>query len=80
MNTELQPGQKVLISFDPKDHFNGNPAKKFNGTEAIIKTRKVLMYGIRHLHYGIYYELEGITSEYGIPYVFLEDHLIPLKN
>lgn len=79
MENELKIGQEVIISFDPKDHYTGNPARQFNGQTAIIKKKNHLKYGSRHSNYSILYELEGIESEFGIPYSFVADQLLPIK-
>ena len=76
--TRLRLGQKVQIAYDPNDYtVKTNPATKYNGTVTTISRIRVLRYAST---YSTYYELEGIESEWGIPYSFIGEQLFVIEE
>lgn len=73
-NPDLALGKKVLIHFNPKDISVAPGMIRFNNTEAEISK----IYKSRtHFgkQWGRQYELKGVESEFGIPYIFTGDML-----
>lgn len=76
-------GEEVRVWL-PKDDITVTPGMMaYNGQVSTIskrcrkKSRKNNYYNIPSI-YG--YELEGMVSEYGIPYTFLSDFLFPTSD
>ena len=67
-------GDLVMVSYSPNEHTN-NPATKLDGQRFTVKRKRRI--GVRGNEKWIY-ELDGAVSDMGIPYVFLEDELLPL--
>lgn len=74
---ELAKGMKVRVAFDPKYKIIDG-SRKYDGMDFIISRAKVVKYGKGNTTRGIYFELEGAETQAHVPYVFLEDNLVPL--
>ena len=70
--------QKVQVAFDSGDYTrHTNPAYAHNGKESTIsKIKYIKCRGSSKA----YYELKEITSEWGIPYGFTDEQLIPIEE
>ena len=66
----IKTGTFVIIKYDPNSHTPNEIAKRYDGSESVVT--RVKNYGAR----GTYYELEGIVSQMGIPYSFVESDLV----
>lgn len=66
----IKVGTFVIIRYDPHSHTPNEIAKRYDGSESVVT--RVKNYGAR----GTYYELEGIVSQMGVPYVFAESDLV----
>lgn len=73
----LSMGDKVKVYFPPSDKFN-NPAKKLQGQEFVVKSRKYMYKGKTNGH--CFYQLYGAESDMGVPYTFLEEELIRITD
>lgn len=62
-------GTLVEVVYDPLDKLPNIAAKKFDGTQHRITSRKE--YG----PYGIQFTLDGCESDMGVPYVFTMNDL-----
>ena len=67
----IRIGDAVMVSYPLSDVTN-NPARKLNGQEFIVKSKRCIdsRGGDRML-----YELYGAVSNMGVPYSFLTDEL-----
>ena len=65
----LRKGTMVAVYYDPQSRVPNSIAKKYNGT--IWRISRVANFGAK----GQYYELEGVCSDMGVPYAFLESEL-----
>ena len=76
----LKEGTRVKVMFNAKDPIK-DASRQFQGQELTIK-RKARVKGPQsatmNIYNGLYYELEGATGKDGVPYVFLEDALVPI--
>lgn len=63
-------GQKVRITI-PKNTESAKSVAKYNGKVTVVK-------GIRHYRIGDTYILYGCKSDYGIPYEFIREWLVPI--
>lgn len=72
---KMRPGTLVMVCF-PMGETTNNPAVKYDGSEMVIKSVKVLprQAGLNRKMYTLY----GAESDMGMPYWFLEDELIVL--
>lgn len=66
-------GDKVIVHIPPEDRAASKALMKYHGQEMTIAKRVA-----RVKKQKVYYELVGAESEYGIPYGFIKDWLIPL--
>lgn len=64
-------GHEVMVHIPESERKDCNPLAKYHGQKMKIADRKV---GYRGK--GVYYELVGAESEYGIPYGFIKEWLI----
>lgn len=72
-------GSKVLIRLDPNEQIKSiQEVWNFQGKEATIAKKKVIGTGKLGAARGTYYELNGVYSQMGVPFSFLEEQLIPL--
>lgn len=72
-------GDNVRIMLDPNEQMQSNRGVwEHQGEEHKITRRRVIAYGLGKTTRGVYYELEGVQSEMGVPYGFLEEQLVPL--
>lgn len=75
-NNRINIGDLIMVTYPPAEHTN-NPARKLNGEQFVVKTkRKVNTYGKGGDSY--IYTLYGAESKMGVPYSFLTDELIKL--
>ena len=68
-------GSRVLVAYPSDGQFMNDPARKFDGKEFVVKSKKTIMVG-RVPRW--YFELYGAESEYGVPYGFCEEDLIKI--
>ena len=74
-------GNKVRISLDPNEQIHSTQEVwNHQGKEAKISRRKIIAYGSRGLQRATYYELEGIRSEMGMPFSFMEEQLTLIND
>lgn len=69
----MSVGQKVIVHIPPEDRMANKSLMQYHGQEMTIAKRVARMKKQK-----VYYELVGAESEYGIPYGFIKDWLIPL--
>ena len=73
-----EEGQKVIITLNPNEQTQSNgEVWKHQGEQHVVAKRKVIAYGRTGKQRGAYYELEGVVSDMGVPFGFLEDQLQP---
>ena len=75
---KLRAGDKVIVRFNENDQFNHKPVQQYNGQEFTIRRVREIVYGTSGALRGTEYYLDGVVSPYGIPYAFLEEHLVRL--
>lgn len=63
-------GTYVIVRYDPTAQVRNEVAHRFNGAEG--KVTRARNWGA----HGAYYELEGIVSQMGVPYSFVESDLV----
>lgn len=68
-------GSRVLVAYPSDGQFMNDPARKFDGKEFVVKSKKTIMVG-RVPRW--YYELYGAESDKGVPYGFCEEDLIKI--
>ena len=73
--SELRPGDLVMISIS-MDAQTNNPAVKFDGEVHAIRDKHFV--NGSHIGQKPQFTLYGVTSEFGLPYWFLADDLIPM--
>ena len=74
----MKVGDRVIVSFNENGQTKGNPIKDFNGQEFTVERVREISYGTSGALRGTEYYLEGAVSPYGVPYAFLEEHLVKL--
>lgn len=70
----MSVGHKVLVMIPDEDKQTHAAVVKYHGQEMKIADRKA----INKRDNYVYYKLVGAESDYGIPYSFIRDWLIPL--
>lgn len=69
----IKPGDVVMVCFPMSDN-DFNPARKLDGQEFVVKTRRKLYSPGGSVNY--LFELYGAVSDMGVPYSFLGEELI----
>ena len=69
----LRIGTPVIVYIPIKDRAAHAPIVKYHGEEMLIANRK----GADKVDHA-YYELLGAESDFGIPYAFVREWLIPV--
>lgn len=78
-NGEINVGDTVIISFDPRDICAVPGMFKYNGLETTIsKVHSSRYFGAKQ--YRRQYECDGVESIFGIPFIFTRDMLISEKD
>ena len=75
---KVMPGALVMVSFPVEKEQTKNPARKFEGQEFTVERVREISYGTSGALRGTEYYLEGAVSPYGVPYAFLEEHLVKI--
>lgn len=71
--TRFKVGDKVKVSIAPFDLYRtAQSVRTYNGKTAVVSKVMTTIRGAAE----DYYELEGITSKYGIPFNFCGDWLV----
>lgn len=71
-------GDLVKVALNPGGQIgSADEVWKYQGATKKISRRKTVYYGKGNHQLGIYYELEGVTSNMGVPFGFLEEQLVP---
>lgn len=74
-------GDKVRVNLNSGEQIHSiQEVWNFQGKETTVVRRKILAYGNRGMSRGTYYQLDGVNSEKGLPFSFLEDQLIPVND
>jgi len=73
---KIKSGDLVMIAYPVHEQTN-NPAKKLDGQQFVVKRKKTICTRPAN---RVYYELYGAVSDMGVPYAFLDDELIRLKE
>lgn len=74
-------GKRVRVNLNEGEQIHSiQEVWNFQGVESKISRRKILAYGVNGLRRGTYYELEGVKSQRGLPFSFLEDQLILIND
>lgn len=73
----LSVGDKVLVHIPLEDRVSHRAVAKFHGQELKVTFRKHIGRG-RYNYTYVYYQLAGAESDYGIPYSFVREWLVPL--
>lgn len=76
---KIKPGDTVRVNFEPGDQFTGDPARRFNGQELKVVSKRDVTYGVYGHIKGTEYYLEGAESSYGLPYAFVAERLERMK-
>lgn len=63
-------GTYVIVRYDPTAQVRNEIAHRYNGAEG--KVTRARNWGA----HGAYYEIEGIVSQLGVPYTFVESDLV----
>ena len=72
-------GNKVLVTIAPNEQIPTNSEVwKYQGQERVISRRRIIAYGRGGCTRGTYYELEGVNSDMGVPFGFLEEQLVQI--
>ena len=72
-------GDSVIVVLDPNEQIQSNRELwKYQSQEHRISRRKVISYGRGGCTRGVYYELDGVVSEMGVPFGFLEEQLVSI--
>ena len=72
---KILPGALVMVSFPIEKEQTNNPARKFEGQEFVVKSKKQPKSTIRPQ-----YTLYGCVGENNKPYWFLDDELVVLSE
>lgn len=74
----LNVGDNVRISLDPNEQIHSiQGVWNYQGRETRVSRRKVVSCKDGKAR-GIYYELEKVVSDAGLPFAFLEEQLVPI--
>lgn len=74
----LKIGSRVKVMIPPKAQSSAGAVRQYHGKVMVIKTAKSHYDG--KCSFGNTYELLGCRSDYGKPFTFPEEWLIPLDN
>ena len=74
----MKVGDRVIVRVNEKAYAKGNPVKDLNGQEFTIERVREISYGTSGALRGTEYYLKGAVSPHGIPYAFLEEHLVKI--
>ena len=74
----MKVGDRVIVRLNEKAYTKGNPIKDYNGQEFTVERVREISYGTSGALRGTEYYLEGAVSPYGVPYAFLEEHLVKI--
>ena len=75
---KLKVGDRVIVRLCDSDQFKNNSIRPYNNKEYTIKRVREISYGPSGAKRVTEYYLDGVESEYGIPYAFLEEYLVRL--
>ncbi len=74
-------GDKVRVNLNANEQIQSiQEVWKYQGAVSTIVRSKMLAYGNRGMSRGTYYQLDGISSESGLPFSFLAEQLLPVTD